>query len=119
MSNFVNLGVFKIFPLYFVLNMEEAEEKIKEFGNNARFLTFPEMLYLNNEIRNLSVLNLSEGDYWMKNDKKISNVYWNKATIFKMKDKLPGWKNYNYDFWSATKKDKLIKRILIVGKDVN
>ena len=119
MSNFLNLGGFEIFPEYFFLNLEESEKKIREFGNSARFLTFPEMLYLNLEIRNLSVLNLSEGDYWMKNDKNLLNVYWNKATIFSMKSKLPGWENYNYDFWSATKKDKLIKRILIVGADVN
>lgn len=119
MMNFINLGSFKIFPEYFFLNLEESEKKIKEFGNSARFLTFPEMLYLNREIRNLSVLNLLEGDYWMKNDKKIVNVYWNKATIFRMKSKLPGWNNYNYDFWSGTKKDKLNKKILIVGADVN
>lgn len=119
MRNFINLGGFKIFPEYFLLNLEESEEKIKEFGNPARFLTFPEFIYLNNEIRNLSVLNLLEGDYWMKNDKKVVNVYWNKATIFRMKSKLPGWKNYNYDFWSASKRDKLNKKILIVGSDVN
>lgn len=41
MSNFVNLVGFKIFSERFFLNLEESEKKIKEFGNNARFLTFP------------------------------------------------------------------------------
>lgn len=94
-------------------------EKIKEFGNDARFLTFPEMLYLNREIRNLQVLNLSEGDYWMKNDRSITDVYWNKATVFVMKSKLPNWENYNYDFFTASKKEEEKRKTLIIGSDVN
>ena len=119
MSNFVNLGGFKIFPDRFFLNLEEAEKKIKEFGDAARFLTFPEILYLNNEIRNLSILNLSEGEYWMRNDQKIKNVYWNEATVFKMKSKIYGWSRHNYDFWSTTKKEEKKQKILIVAFSVN
>lgn len=60
---------------------------------------FKEVLdYLNNEIRNLTILNLFEGEYWMRNDQKIKNVYWNETTVFKMKSKIYGWSRHNYDF---------------------
>jgi len=119
MGNFINLGTFKIFSERFFLNLEESEKKIKEFGDSARFLTFPEMLYLNQEIRNFQVLNLSEGYYWMKNDIRITDVYWNKATVFDMKSKLHDWVNYNYDFFTASKKEEEKRKTLIIGSDVN
>jgi hypothetical protein len=62
-GRFVNIGNFKIFSEVFFLNFKDSKNKIKEFGSGARFLSFPEMLYLNIEIRELGILNFSHCEY--------------------------------------------------------